>query len=307
MKSECSMTNCLPSLPQIPGPKLSHFTPDAHAEITFIKAIGSSDDQDSQFEFCNLRYLKNVLAKNLTQPLASSQAYVDYYDPFNCECRAYGRLAQEGRADLAVLAHGYLLLTPQQEAEVTPMITGGLEYEPDDQEPLGTLDGESSGADGKSTGDNLSELVEDDSLEVAFNTGRVSASTMWRDLEDLHSLGILMRDIHIGNYIGGRLVDFSRAWTMYHPGLDRIHPRNLARFRMLDTHGLLVMLQDWWVATPGVNEMEIPESLHNCDAGGNDYGTDPRGYDWLRWEEDGEAAAAYVKRQLFTKDIEAPE
>lgn len=43
-----------------------------------------------------------MLARDLTQPLSSSQAYVDYYDPFNCECRAYGRLAQEGQLDLFV-------------------------------------------------------------------------------------------------------------------------------------------------------------------------------------------------------------
>lgn len=42
---------------------------------------------------------------------------------------------------------------------------------------------------------------------------------MWRDLEDLHTFGILVRDIQFGNYIGGRLVDLSRAWTMYHLGL----------------------------------------------------------------------------------------
>lgn len=253
-----------------------------------------------------------MAAKNLTQPLTSSQAYVDYYDPFNCECRAYGRLAQEGRLDLAIPAHGYLLLTPQQEAEVTPMITNGLEYKPDDEEPLGTLDGEKQWGRweehrGQPIRAIVKEFVEDNNLEEAFNTGRISASTMWRDLEDLHALGILVRDIHFDNYIGGKLIDFSRAWTMYHPGLDRIHHDNLTRFRMDDTHDLLVMLQDWWVATPAVKELEIPDSLYECDAGRNDYGTDPRVYDWLRWEDDGEAAAEYVQGELFASDTRASE
>lgn len=122
---------------------------------------------------------------------------------------------------------------------------------------------------------------------------------MWRDLKDLHAVGIMVRDIHMGNYMGGRLVDLSRAWTMYHPGLHRIRSYDLERLTRLDTHGLLVMLQDWWMQTPAVDELEIPDSLQRCDAGELDLGTDPRGYDWLRWEEDGEAAAAYVKSELF--------
>ncbi|KAL2147641.1 hypothetical protein VTI28DRAFT_8095 [Corynascus sepedonium] len=31
---------------------------------------------------------------------------------------------------------------------------------------------------------------------------------LWQDLEDLHRLGILVRDINPGNYIGGKLIDF---------------------------------------------------------------------------------------------------
>lgn len=125
---------------------------------------------------------------------------------------------------------------------------------------------------------------------------------MWRDLEDLHALGILVRDIHMGNYIGGRVVDLSRAWTMYHPGLDRIRSRDLARLRRLDTHGLLVMLQDWWMENLIVNGLEVPDSLQRCDVGENDHGTDPRRYNWWRWEDDGEAAATYVKSELFATD-----
>ncbi|KAJ0116816.1 hypothetical protein J7T55_009967 [Diaporthe amygdali] len=71
---------------------------------------------------------------------------------------------------------------------------------------------------------------------------------------------------------------------------------------MRETHSLLVMLQDWWVANLAVDKLEIPDSLHRCDEGENDYGTDPRGYNWLRWEEDGEAAMSYVKWELFSKD-----
>lgn len=42
-------------------------------------------------------------------------------------------------------------------------------------------------------------------------------SGMWSDLETLHSLGILVRHIHPGNYMGGKLIDLSRAWTSKYP------------------------------------------------------------------------------------------
>lgn len=45
--------------------------------------------------------------------------YINYLDPFHCECRVYGRLKQEGREDLAVRAYGYVLLTQAQERQVT--------------------------------------------------------------------------------------------------------------------------------------------------------------------------------------------
>lgn len=76
---------------------------------------------------------------------------------------------------------------------------------------------------------------------------------------------------------------------------------------MLDTHRLLAVLQDWWIATPAVKELDIPESKVHCDKGGNDYGTDPRAYDWLRWEEHGETAATYVQGELFASDTGASE
>jgi hypothetical protein len=62
----------------------------------------------------------------LTHRLVSNQLYNDYFDPFSCECRAYGRLKQEGREDLALRAHGYLLLTPQQGDEVEKKTFGYL-------------------------------------------------------------------------------------------------------------------------------------------------------------------------------------
>lgn len=86
--------------------------------------------------------------------------------------------------------------------------------------------------------------MEEDDFQEGFKAGRISSATVWRDLDDLHALRILVRDIHMGNYIGGRLADLSRAWAMYHPGLNRIRRRDLEHLRITDTHDLLVMMQD---------------------------------------------------------------
>ncbi|KAJ0116817.1 hypothetical protein J7T55_009968 [Diaporthe amygdali] len=157
MSFQYSVPNPPVPLPQVPGPKLAHFTPDAHAEIKFIENLGNPDDLDSQVWKAEI----NGTVYSL------KMAYVDYYDPFNCECRAYGDRPW-GR------------------------------WEEHRGQPIRAI---------------VKELAEDDDLDEAFNTGRISTSTMWRDLEDLHALGILVRDIYLDNYIGGRLVDFSRAWT----------------------------------------------------------------------------------------------
>jgi hypothetical protein len=49
-------------------------------------------------------YLSDDMAPGLIRQLATPQHYMDLFDAFNCECRAYGRLKEEGREDLAVRA-----------------------------------------------------------------------------------------------------------------------------------------------------------------------------------------------------------
>ena len=39
---------------------------------------------------------------------------------------------------------------------------------------------------------------------------------MYEDLKTLHSLGMLVGDVHMGNYMNEKLINFSRAFTMYH-------------------------------------------------------------------------------------------
>lgn len=77
-----------------------------------------------QFVFNTVRALETGSGGYLEDSLVKNEAYVGYFDPFDCECRAYGRLQQERREDLAVRANGYLFLTPGQERAVTADIDG---------------------------------------------------------------------------------------------------------------------------------------------------------------------------------------
>lgn len=88
----------------------------------------------------------------------------------------------------------------------------GQDYEPDDDEASlrgRKIWGRYEQHRGQPIRAIVKDLITDDGFEVA------QISRMWADLEDFHPLGILVRDIHIGNYLHGKLVEFSRSWTMY--------------------------------------------------------------------------------------------
>lgn len=114
---------------------------------------------------------------------------------------------------------------------------------------------------------------------------------MYDDLETLHSLGILIRDIHPRNYLDGKLIDFSRSWTMRHPCLERPSDRAFCELRKDELRDFLNMLWAWSSNNdPG---LEIPERLvprAENPFGEDHLGIDPRDYDWRKWErgEDGD-------------------
>ncbi|SPQ27553.1 febd0a39-ca67-42db-b811-ab1929376945 [Thermothielavioides terrestris] len=222
-------------LPRVPGPKLAPFTPSAQADIEFLEFLGHENDVDSLvwkvkingglfalkvFFFRRWEFLRDNQGADLTTPLANPQLYVDYFDPFNCECRAYGRLKEAKREDLAVKAHGYLLLTPQQEIELERRVTA-IDPDPLPDANASELTGHNFWTRHEQhRGLPVRAIVKDFVPGDRLTSAQVRA--MWPDLQELHSLGILVGDTHGGNYLGGKLVDFSRSLTMYHPGLHYI-------------------------------------------------------------------------------------
>lgn len=233
----------------------------------------------------------------MNRPGLTPQQYVDYLDPFNCECRVYGRLKQERSEDVAVRAHGYIWLTREQERNVTEVL--GADYvdwenHPDHLEYAGVFPRWE-----EHRHEHLRAIVKDYvPLEDNMPWAPSQIPQMYADLEKLHKLGILVRDIHQGNYLNGKLVDFSRAWTMYHPCLDRVTPLKIHNLRLDDPEKLENMIYQWAFNEEQNIEEFIPPALiewhgrlNNADDRHvgrriEEAGVDPRLYNWRKWGED---------------------
>lgn len=217
----------------------------------------------------------------LQRPEPTPQDYIDYSDPFNCECRVYGRLKEENHEELAIRAHGYVLLSKDQERRVTeglgehftdwekhpePLSCDGLfwRWEVHRHEPLRAI---------------VKDYVEAPTPWIASQIPQ-----MYADLEELHKLGILVRDIHQGNYLGGKLVDFSMAWAMYHICIDRANVHGVRKHRMVEPYKFERMMDDWAHWSEVV--IEKPEALLRWHSKKDeDFGFDPRLCNWQKWEE----------------------
>ncbi|KAH6842735.1 kinetochore Sim4 complex subunit FTA2-domain-containing protein [Chaetomium sp. MPI-CAGE-AT-0009] len=302
-------------LPQVPGPKLAPFTPTGRADIQFITQLGDPDSNKDgrvwevringsgphyalkMFYFSSATYISQTSAGKISHELASPQLYFDYFDAFGCECRAYGRLKEESREDLAVPAHGYLLLTPKQEATITKMMA---ELNPTDSD----LDGGPWCRSEETRHLPIRAIVKELATDPDhFRPSHVT--NMWSDLQDFHKLGILVRDITVFNYMGGKLIDLSRSWAWPHPGLIYSEEAEIARERRSDPHYLRTIIiefgygerWDW-------DTVEIPDELTKCDLGReiDKYDFDPRQYDWLKWEENPAEAATFIAENCSLRD-----
>ncbi|KAK4159408.1 kinetochore Sim4 complex subunit FTA2-domain-containing protein [Cladorrhinum sp. PSN259] len=167
------------------------------------------------------------MAKDFACDLTEEQFIEGYGTAFGAECRAYGRLKEKGREDLAAKAHGYLLVTADQQIDLHKKWWG---YEPVDNE-LDHLWNRKEEFRNEPIRAIVKELVTapvEESYLMSFRTSDVKM--MWEDLEALHGLGIVVRDINYFNYLEGKLIDFSRSRTAWHPefdGCDGRDPRSL--------------------------------------------------------------------------------
>lgn len=213
------------------------------------------------------------------RPPLTPQDYIDYLDPFHNECRVYGRLKQEKQEAIAVRAHGYVLLTPEQERHVTEACC--TDYT--DPETAGELDGQALWYRREwHRHERLRAILKDFVDEGTPDFEKSQIPQLYEDIETLYSLGILIRDIHPGNYLGGKIIDFSRSWTMYHPCLDRTSPEGLCELRVEEVNSYLDMIVAW--AHVHETRISLPEKLEQWTGSVEGCGANPHDYDWRKWE-----------------------
>lgn len=178
---------------------------------------------------------------------------------------------------------------------MTKMIAG-RNYEPDD--PNAKLDGDNIWGRfeehrGKRIRAIVKDLITDDDGEddvESFNVTQIPL--IWADLKGLHSLGILVRDIHSGNYLRGKLVDFGMAWTMYNPCLAHIGVSDIKHFRRTESHQLEIMFAD----TYPYADYDVPQDLQDASSYESS-GVDARSFDWMA--KDGQVAVRHVMKELY--------
>jgi len=130
-----------------------------------------------------------------------------HMDPFHAECRAYGRLVNRHlNGEVAVHCYGYMNLSIEQENEIAQKfgiydwkrqpVNDNVHNTHPSHQPLHAI---------------VKEFIADD---APFNNSMVKI--MLSNLKTMRRHGIFPIDIREDNYRGGRLVDFSIAWTKPH-------------------------------------------------------------------------------------------
>lgn len=150
-------------------------------------------------------------------------AFYEYAEPFSCECRAFGRLAEAGREDLAVRCFGYVLLDEAHERALHARFPdvefdGDVEYNGGDEIRTRFLgrDGRAPPIRGivKQFGNAYKEEEEEEAEEPMLRPPVLRR--MLRDVGALQRLGIVRIDVAVRQLVDGRISDFSTAVTTPH-------------------------------------------------------------------------------------------
>jgi kinetochore complex Sim4 subunit Fta2 len=155
-------------------------------------------------------------------------------DPFFAECRAYGRLQEQGVEHLAAKAYGYvkvvindrteemfkpaMKMTGDEDSGLAAFMTHLYDLDnsnPPSTEPIYGIVKEWAGGDKEhDVAWRWAQPYEEQMAKRQLEIDRLP-----RQLENLHELhrnGIVMRDCHCGQWVNGVLVDLSHSWTVPH-------------------------------------------------------------------------------------------
>ncbi|KIW12249.1 hypothetical protein PV08_09525 [Exophiala spinifera] len=220
-------------LPQCDGPKLKPFKFSGPRKIEFVDYVGGgAHSQVFKVKIEGEIYALKVFRWNEPAdflpfgewPIEVAKwnenhgedlpAFSAYSEPFNSECRAYGRLQESGYEELAIRVFGYVLINEEEEEEMMHLVE--VEDDPDIQRETWGNDAQRKRFPGKRTGRKppFRAIVKAFGKVDLENPLKPSVlKKLFRNLLQLHQLGIVDLDIVPGNLVNGRLGDFSTAMT----------------------------------------------------------------------------------------------
>ncbi|KAI3394429.1 hypothetical protein diail_2679 [Diaporthe ilicicola] len=238
-------------VPDCEGPRLHPYSLKGTPEIEFIDEIGKGAHGyvfkvkiDGKILALKV-FMNQLLSGDWITPEAEQWENVDeklltaQWHPFNAECRAYARLKEAGKEQLAVRCHGYTVLTPSQERELVDRFEIQTWWS-DDYE----IDPSDSDYDQGPRRALIKEYIESDRT-----FGPKDAPRMIKDLNHLHRCGIVVHDLKEDAYLGGKLVDLSKAITVPHMIFDTPLGKDLDYFARYEVQSdlsfLAGMFEDW--------------------------------------------------------------
>ncbi|OTA95559.1 hypothetical protein M434DRAFT_379259 [Hypoxylon sp. CO27-5] len=254
-------------LPRCEGPKLEPFEFNGPQRIDFLEYIGEGLHAyvfkvKIQEKVYALKLFRFVYEEDWRSPLSYTEdvkimtTFANYSEPFNCECRAYGRLQEAGYEDLATKCFGYLLLDEEHERIMMDKFSHlELEFNGNMMYPgLETVRSHYLGKNGREPP--IRGIVKEfgqsnENLNTRF------AKKLLEDIIKLQQLGIFNLDVAHRQIIDSKISDFSTAITVPHfmttpnlnPNLtsDQISGMEFETFQLSsnDYWAFDLMIQQW--------------------------------------------------------------
>ncbi|KAG8418655.1 hypothetical protein J3459_012175 [Metarhizium acridum] len=236
-----SVTDLVP-LPQCPGPKLKPFDFQGPQKINFLEFWERFRFEDAECWDCGAQNFETSDVTALTTIYNNSE-------PFNRECRSFGRLQEAGYEELAVKCFGYLLLDEEHERAMRDKFTG-MELEFDgNAERLGYKEARSRFPGKSGRPPPIRGIVK----EFGFGVEELKTRDMkrlFRTMTQLHQLGIINLDVADRQLIGGKICDFSTAITVPHPiTTPELNPHlyiESEALNMLQLGTFVICMNDYW-------------------------------------------------------------
>ncbi|KAI8717424.1 hypothetical protein NCS52_00818300 [Fusarium sp. LHS14.1] len=221
-------------LPLCEGPKLEPFDFQGPQKIDFLQHIGEgSHSHVFKFKFVGDEDWESPVGKGNKDNLEALTAFSNYAEPFNCECRAFGRLKEADCEHLATKCFGYLLLEEDNERVMMDQFKD-LALDFTEHYPEFDLRSRFLGKDGRPPP--IRGIIK----ELGQPNENLCTGTLrgiLGDVTQIQQLGIIRLDIAHRQIISGKLSDFSTTITFPHfmtnPELNpHITPEVMARMEL---------------------------------------------------------------------------